>query len=191
MGSDYHFATPDCGSPFLGEFSNQTVTLNLSGLLEHFYARSVFDLYIIRSWDGNQVDNTLPPLRPTSPDKIVGPDRWRYTLGGSELLNTTFTNWEEKYGYNQAYPGLSDQGSWPAFTGARAINSLCYTFDSYDMDAIYPLTGFVLHQGDHLSMSFTASGLQPIEDESWGLAALKVYIRALPFPTLFLPIQMH
>src|SRR5258706_2469132 len=38
---------------FLGEFGNQSVSLTLAGLPVHNQVTLDFDLYLIRSWDGN------------------------------------------------------------------------------------------------------------------------------------------
>ncbi len=185
-GANAHQATPACGAPFLGEFSNQTVTLSLPPLQEHFYTRTTFDLYILRSWDGNQRNNALPPELAGRPGLAVGPDYWRYAVDGKEMLSTTFSNWTY-YNYYQAFPGRIGQ-SHPAQTGARSVNSHCYTFKGYDMDSVYALAGYLPQTGADLQLDFTAEGLQEITDESWGLGAVQVYIRALPLPALYLPV---
>ncbi len=186
-GSSAHMTTPACGAPFLGEFSNETVSLTLPGLQEHNYARTSFHLYILRSWDGNQVVNNLPPiLRANRPEGPVGPDLWRYAMDGRQMLDTTFTNWSY-YQYRQAYPGPVG-ASFPAQTGAMAVNSLCYSFKGYDMDATYAAGNQIAHTGQTLKLDFTAQGLQSIDDESWGLGAVDVYIRALPYRQVFLPV---
>ncbi|MEZ4638510.1 MAG: hypothetical protein R2856_26735 [Caldilineaceae bacterium] len=39
-----------------------------------------FDVYVIRSWDGNQVEVATADAEPTNTD-VVGPDRWRFSAG--------------------------------------------------------------------------------------------------------------
>ncbi|MEZ4639023.1 MAG: hypothetical protein R2856_29355 [Caldilineaceae bacterium] len=44
------------GERHLGEFSNEATTLTLTNLPSHRRVTVSVDLYVIRSWDGNQVD---------------------------------------------------------------------------------------------------------------------------------------
>src|SRR6185437_12798477 len=62
---------------FLGEFGNQTVSLNLANLPPHDQVTVSFLLFILRSWDGNE--------------STWGPDIWSLDVsGGPTLLRTTF-----------------------------------------------------------------------------------------------------
>lgn len=45
--------TSPSGQTFLGEFGNQSVTLTLNNLPSHGQLTVDFDLYLLRSWDGN------------------------------------------------------------------------------------------------------------------------------------------
>ena len=47
--------TPVGARRFLGQFGNKTVTLTLSNLPSHGEVHLSFDLFIIRSWDGDAV----------------------------------------------------------------------------------------------------------------------------------------
>ena len=58
------------------------------------------------------------------------------------------------------------------------INSLGYTFYG---DNVYHLSFTFPHSGD-LMVSFTASGLQSLNDESWGLDNVKVETDVIPLP---------
>src|SRR5438067_1705952 len=52
--SNTNVSTIPVGSrKFLGEFAKQTVSLNLSGLPSHDTAAVSFDVFFIRTWDGN------------------------------------------------------------------------------------------------------------------------------------------
>ncbi len=126
--------------------------------------RVSFDLYIIRSWDGNHI---------TSGGSPVGPDLWRFSVSNDMLLMTTFSNWSQNY---QAYPMAYPNGNLPAFTGASEINTLGYEFAGVPMDAVYHLSFLISHQADGLELDFSALGLQSLTDESWGIDNVEVRI---------------
>ncbi len=163
------------GRSFLGQYSNQNVCLLLSDLPRHAQATISFDLYIIRSWDGNESAWSLV-AEPFSPSG-VGPDAWSLTADGQELLVTTFANWDQ-YDFLQAYPGTAGAGSYPARYGAEENNTLGYEFGVLPMDAIYHVTFTINHTDDDLLLDFAAWGLQDLGDESWGLDNVQVNILA-------------
>lgn len=162
--------TPVGQRGFLGEFSNDMVVLALNALPAHTSVKVQFDLYLIRSWDGN----TFP-----------GPDRWGMNVidgqNKTAVVDTTFTvssplgNWRD-----QAWPDPYGQGSYFQRTGAAENNTLGYDWKGWDDDAVYNMSFIVPHTGSSLSVEFWASGLQPIWDESWGLD--NVQITAIPAP---------
>jgi uncharacterized repeat protein (TIGR01451 family) len=157
------------GRGFLGEFSNETVGLTLGSLPAHCSVNVTFALFTIRSWDGNQVEWDGPmPVSPASPAGIVGPDSWQVAADGLALLTTTFSNWDI-LPFMQSYPGPYLAANYPAQSSALERDTLGYTFLDYSMDAVYHLTLSFSHASDSLSVDFSAWGLQPIEDESWGL----------------------
>ncbi|NLG96041.1 MAG: tandem-95 repeat protein [Chloroflexi bacterium] len=168
---------PPCGSSFVGEFGNETVTLALGGLPQHSEVIIEFDLLIIRSWDGNEVRvnyqaDMLDQLN-TAAASGLGPDRWSMHVDGATVVDTTFSNWDSGHFY-QAYPGSYPTGNYPARTGAIAINSLCYRYGSHPQDSVYRMRYVIPHSAEDLKIDFAASGLQPIEDESWGLDNVRV-----------------
>jgi len=172
--SDPITTTSPCDSTFIGEFGNQTVTLSLDDLPSHARVEVSFDLFIIRSWDGNREETPAELLNsPLWPDDLIGPDIWQLQADGEMLVQTTFSNWIDS-GSLQAYPGSYPGAEYPAQTGAIAINSLCYTYGPYDMDAVYPMRYIFDHTGDTLVLDFAAMGLQDISDESWGLENVRV-----------------
>ncbi|MFM8320955.1 MAG: choice-of-anchor Q domain-containing protein [Chloroflexota bacterium] len=175
------------GQRFLGEFNQEYLLATWVGSQEYRYVRASWDLYILRSWDGNQVDDLLPPaLR--SPGSIVGPDHWQMILNGSPTIDTTFTNWS-LINYRQSFPLWQPGGSFPAQTEAKEVNTLGYTFGPYIMDSIYHFSIYKASSSpEGLTMGFGATGLQPIEDESWGINNLYMYVRALPLPSVYLPL---
>jgi uncharacterized repeat protein (TIGR01451 family) len=159
--SNYQLSVAPAGQKFLGEFSNQTITLNISCLpTTHDEVVVSFDLYLIRSWDGNNTDH--------------GPDRFMVDVdGGPILLDTTFSNWDRP-DYMQSYPNSYMQGDFAGTTDAVASNTLGYKFYSRYQDSIYHLTFKFPHTGDTITLHLTASGLQSIEDESWGIDNLSL-----------------
>ncbi|MFM8320484.1 MAG: DUF11 domain-containing protein, partial [Chloroflexota bacterium] len=200
--SDGDVTTPLCGSSFLGEFGNQTVSMKLgqeTPLAPHSRVLVTFDLYILRSWDGNTPEWQVSPdssFAPSlaalgyAPGVQVGPDQWIFSADGKPLLNTTFANWNT-LGFRQAYPGSYPGGDYPAQTGAQAINSLCYDFGGHQMDSRYPMTFLFKHSGPSLELDFSAMGLQDITDESWGLDNLQVTLLPSPVGTVYLPLVIR
>ncbi len=138
---------------FLGEFSNQTVSLSLANLQAHASLTISFDVYVIRSWDGTD----------TTPGH--GPDVWNLVVnGGAMLLNTTFSNTQS----SQNYPDSAGSGiTHAARTGASESNTLGYGGNFGD--TVYSLSYTFTHTADSVQLDFSASGLQAIGDESWGI----------------------
>jgi hypothetical protein len=175
-------ASPNGKQRFLGEFGgpilltarpydpqhfirvDQTVTLTLRNLKPHTSATVTFDLYILKSWDGNNPN--------------YGPDRWSLGVqGGPALLDTTFSNNPKTRPYDlslQNYP-VADS---PQRSGAGAVNTLGYTFFG---DSIYHLTFTFAHTSGTLALNFSSSLFEGkgIEDESWGLDNVRVSTSAV------------
>ena len=167
--------TAPCGPAFIGEFGNETVNLNLENLVDHPLIIVSFDLYILRSWDGNTIQTGADVGPQPSADgvTIVGPDVWNLKVDGESAVNTTFSNWDA-FGFQQAYPDQHPGGANAARTGAAANNNLCYTFHEYEMDSTYHMVVPVTHTGSTLQIDFSALGLQSIDDESWGISNVRV-----------------
>jgi fibronectin-binding autotransporter adhesin len=144
-------STSPTGQKFLGEFGNKQVQLHLSNLPAHNVVTVSFDLYLLRSWDGNSTNQ--------------GPDVWLFNADNKTLLNTTFSNNLA----NQSYPGATSIGNYPLQTGAAKVNSLGYYFLTAPMDSIYHLSYTLDHTDAAVLLAFQASGLQNMNDESWGL----------------------
>lgn len=159
-------STTPSGRRFLGEFGNTTVTLTLSELPAHSQVTLSFALFIIRSWDGNA----------TATGK--GPDVWDLRVGsGPTLLHTSFSNNGFFPGLDrQSYPDVFPGSDHPARTGAAENNTLGYTFaflspgiGTRAVDSVYLITRTFAHRSPSLTVHFSASGLQKLADESWGL----------------------
>ena len=140
---------------------DESVTLTLKDLKPHSQATVSFDLYILKSWDGNNPN--------------YGPDRWSLKVeGGSTLLDTTFSNNFKTGTYDlslQNYPRANS----PPQAGASVVNSLGYRFYG---DSIYHLAFTFPHRGDRLVLDFSSSLFEGkgTEDESWSLDNVRVAI---------------
>jgi Tol biopolymer transport system component len=167
---------------FLGQFGNQTASLFVGGLPQHTSLTICFDLFIIRSWDGN---TDIDPLNGGD----VGPDVWTLGLwGGPTLLQTTFTNWPYQ---RQAYPGAYPLGDNAPRTGARENNSLGYTYNNDPMSAVYRLQVTFPHSTSVAVFDFAAAGLQSLADESWGIDNVQVKATYTPVTHItYLPVAM-
>jgi uncharacterized protein (TIGR03382 family) len=157
---------------FLGEFGNDTVSLNLSGLTPHDSLLLTFDLYLIRTWDGSSSGTTFD----------YGNDSFKVSVGnGPVLLDKTFSNG------NPAGQSFGPAAINPAFTGAAETYSLGYV--EYDgiqqtsqvMDSVYRMSFAFAHNADLLTLNFSGYGLQGLADESWGLDNVQVS-SAVPEP---------
>jgi len=159
--------TTPSGRRFLGEFGDGTVSLTLNSLPPHTFVTVSFDLFIIRSWDGNQLWHLGDP----NTHSRVGPDVWDLNVGGGPtLLHTTFSNVMLPL-FSQAYPDAYPGGDHPVCTGATENNTLGYT-----LDAVYQLSFTFSHSASSLALNFSASGLEGLENESWGLDNVEVSV---------------
>ncbi len=147
--------TPTGNRTFLGQFGNGTISLSLNNLPKHNEVTVSFDLFIIRSWDGNRTS--------------WGPDRWNLVINGGEtLINTTFSNYT-----NQAYPENYPDGNNPYRTGAVETDTLGYGTVT-DGDSVYHLSFSFSHTEENLQLDFSGIGLEGLANESWGLDNIKV-----------------
>jgi len=164
------------GRRFLGQFGNDTLTLTLACLPAHVQATLSFDLYVIRSWDGNSI------VHPIS-GGTIGPDVWGVkAAGGPLLLQTTFTNWLD---FRQAYPGPYPGSDNAPLTGAAETNSLGYLYADRPMDAVYRVSLTFPHSASSLGFDFYAAGLQALTDESWGIDNVRISVVS---PYIYLPL---
>lgn len=166
--SNVRSTTPVSGRTFLGDFCNDAVRLNLGGLGAHTETTLSFDFYAIRTWDGN----TWP-----------GPDNFAVrVVGGAMLLDTTFVVSEPDNWRTQSYPAPTGQGDYAQRTGAVENNSLGYFWKGIACDAVWHFDLTFEHAGQYLAVDFIGSGLQGIDDESWGVDNVCVSINSVPAP---------
>lgn len=168
--------SPNRAQKFLGEFGGppigapgdpgynrtrveQTVSLTLKSLPAHTALEVSFDLYILKSWDGN------------SP--AYGPDRWSLSVeGGATLCETTFSN-NPKTDTDGSYQDYPKPRSLPRSVAA-STNTLGYS--AFFADSIYRLRFAFAHSTDTLTLNFHSSLFEGkgTADESWGLDNVKV-----------------
>jgi hypothetical protein len=100
---------------------------------------------------------------------------------------TTFTNWD---GDLQSYPMAYPNGDNPAFTGAVEVHTLGYEYTGNPKDAVYHLSFDFPHSTDTLELDFSGMGLQPLDDESWGIDNIEV--KFVDFDQqVYLPMIVH
>jgi hypothetical protein len=151
---------------FLGEFGNDTISLNLSGLAPHSLLTLSFDLYLIRTWDGSSSGTEFD----------FGNDSFKVAVGnGPVLLDATFSNG------NPAGQSYGPAASNPYFTGAAETYSLGYVVTDgmpapQVMDSVYSFSYTFAHTSDQLTLDFSGYGLQAMSDESWGLDNVQVSV---------------
>jgi len=162
-------ATPIGERRFLGQFGNSTATLTLTDLPSHTRMRVSFDLFVIRSWNGNEVQEG------------AGPDHWMLTVDDETLLNTTFAN--RPSSADQAFPGNYPDEQYPPQTGAAEVDSLGYMYFDFigptselPQSAVYHMVFTVEHETDATTVSFSASGLEGLDNESWGLDNVRIEV---------------
>ena len=148
-------ATPNGGRRFLGPFSSGSVLLQLGQLPPHASAKLDVVLFVIQSWDGNCGAG-------------CGPDIWTVqVVDGPTLLNTTFSNTSS----SQSFPGTFPSDNYPPRTGAAESNTLGYSFWG---DSVYQFEYPFEHFESTLNIAFTASNLEDVSNESWGLDSVAI-----------------
>ncbi|NES19409.1 MAG: filamentous hemagglutinin N-terminal domain-containing protein [Symploca sp. SIO3E6] len=182
--------TPVGNRRFLGQFGSETVNLTLDNLPSHTESTVSFDLFLIRTWDGNNSD--------------TGPDNWNLSVGdGTTLLNSTFSTHDfplgDRSGYpqTQSYPANYNPSSLvnnPARIGAAENNTLGYTYYFDDLeqerqiDSVYRLSVTFPHIDNSLQLKFSGSLTEGLDDESWGIDNVKVSVAtSLTSPGVPLP----
>lgn len=156
--------TPEGGRRFLGQFNDATVSLSLGSLPDHEFLGVGYDIFVMKSWDGNSNGN-------------LGPDIHKFQVDGEEVFKTTFSNLPSGV---QAYPDSYPGGSFPADTGATEVDTLGYVgpiATNERRDAVYHLHFLVPHTSPNAQLDFSAilpdySG--GLGNESWGLDNVSV-----------------
>ena len=157
--------TPNGKTRFLGQFgSAESVRLALDKLPPHKTVTVKFDLYVLRSWDGDQ-----PGL---------GPDVFGLKLEDTAvLIHTTFTNVEQ---FRQKFACKSGEETTPACMeagasgpfGAAAINTL-----GFGLESIHKIKRTFAHDRSFLWLTFFGELKELINDESWGLDNVRIEVQ--------------
>ncbi|WP_438035657.1 trypsin-like serine peptidase [Sorangium sp. So ce204] len=141
---------------FLGEYANEKLSLKLTGLPKHSSVIVSFDLYIMKTWDGNST--------------WWGPDVWTFSSDGQVRINTTFSMSPD---LSQAYPGTYPGADHPARMGEAVDDSLGYGLAG---DSVYRFRMAIPHSEGSLSLDFQGQGLTGVHNESWGLDNVSVQL---------------
>ena len=157
---------------FLGQFGNQTTTLTLNGLASHSTVNVAFDLYMIRTMDGNGPE---------------GPDSWSLAENAHTLIFTNFAtatllNQTQDFGGSNGSGGYLTGGHYAPYTGATEINTLGFLSRGQVEDAVFHLSFTFADASSALNLNFIGGQTQGIDDESWGLDNVIVKTNAAPVP---------
>ncbi len=152
---------------FLGQLANQEVALALTSLPAHSKLQITFDLYVLKTWDGN-----------TEP---YGPELFEFGLAGQQpIVSTTFCNLPLTGPYHsQSYPGSYPSGLFNSNTGASETGTLGYDVSWGGLgrlDSVYRLRYVVDRSSDSDVFIFKVQGLESVDNESWGLDNIQVQV---------------
>ncbi|WP_175551031.1 filamentous hemagglutinin N-terminal domain-containing protein [Spirulina major] len=160
--SDNRTDTTGYGIQFLGRFGTgqSSTTFTFTGLPSHEQLTYSFTLFILGSWDGNGPD--------------FGPDYWSYSVDGTEVLDTTFSSSGNPLN-TQNYP-----------TPGSAANAGGVVVDlGEDYSTIYAFRNSIAHTSNTITFSFSSSGLETLDNESWGIGNFSLSNGLLPASTTF------
>ncbi len=181
-------STPNGNRHFLGQFGQQSISLTLSNLPKHDSINIEFQLFVIKSWDGN--------------DSRQGPDIFKISVDDSVMYQTTFSN---DINETQDYPGeyiANAPKKNKRQTGANEINTLGYYHNGpkdnyYEYgDAVYYFQNqnakIYPHNKDSIIISFVGelnqSASMPethvMKDESWGISTVNISIPKCGIPNI-------
>ncbi|GFE61251.1 hypothetical protein [Geobacter sp. AOG2] len=165
--------TPIGDRHFLGEFSNDSATLTLNSVSAGLATVS-FDVYFIRSWDGNS--------------QVFGPDYFNVAINNSLCLSETFSNGDLSVQPNASQASERYTLGYSYYNGLPEYN-VTYT----NMDSVYHFVLTLPNVSDLLSITFWGQGLQDnyitgldgssYFDESWGLDNVMVDVVPVPEPS--------
>ncbi len=148
------------GERFLGQFGSGTKSLLLQDLPAHTAANVTLDLYVIRTWDGND-----------------SPDLWEFATDGVTRLHTSFSNVPQ---YRQAYPNWYPGGDNFYRTGQDGINTLGYLWEGNPMDTTYNMDFDFSHTAGTLRLDFSGFPNELPHNESWGID--NIHVSVVPEP---------
>lgn len=189
--SEFRTLSLNGATHFLGEFENETASLGLSNLPAHQRVRLTFNLYILKSWGGN--------------NDGAGPDYWSLRVkDGCKLLDETFSNGSnggDPLDYLQSFggqgkptKGFDPRQGYSPVEGSTHTDTLGYSHPASPYgDSTYRLAFEIPHTANTIGFEFAGRNLQGAGDETWGLDDVTVELLdspAVPEPgalALFLP----
>jgi len=167
------------GSTLLGRMTNGAAQLTLTGLGIGDLVTIKFDFFALDSWDGS-----------ANNDRVV------FDVDGVTKLDSTFSN----VSFNaQNYPDPTGGGTFAAQTGSdnRDLSHGGTLPDGYYGNSVYkfggggPNAGFTaVATSSTMVLTWTASGLQDIGDESWGLDNVSAQADLVPEPASLLAVGL-
>ncbi|KAB0669631.1 PEP-CTERM sorting domain-containing protein [Oryzomonas sagensis] len=165
--------TPIGNRHFLGDFSNDSTTLTLSGLSAGLATVS-FDVYFIRSWDGD--------------NQAFGPDYFNVAINNSQLLHQSFSNGDLSMQSNASQAAERYTLGYSYYNGLPGYN-VTYS----NMDSVYHFVLTLPSLSNLMAITFSGKGLQDnyvtgldgssYLDESWGLDNVIVDVAPVPEPS--------
>ena len=158
---------PD-GTKFLGFLTlGGMADLDLAGLDPHTAVNLTFDLYAIRSLDGNG-------------EFCCGPDGFEVTVDGvTVLLDSTFTTWS---GNSQNYPVAGSAYS----SGKTGGSADAFGYGVYYGPAdIYRFSFDIPSAASSIKFSFSGNTDQDWDDEGFGIDNVVVSTTAVPEPSTY------
>ncbi len=153
-----------------GFYHNEEVALTLDNLPPHHLLKVTLDILVHDSWDGNPNDG------------IGGPDFWFFGVDNKEIFRTTFSNspCESTYCLYQSYPDTYFRQNRPK-SGSTNIDlpGLCLFGASRGYTTRYSISKIVEHNNPSVRIYMNSdlvatNSPDPVCDESWSLAAVKV-----------------
>lgn len=157
------------GSPVLGFYNAEEVTLSLFGIPAHDALQITVEIYIHDSWDGNVQD-------------VGGPDIWYLGVDGENVLRTTFSNspCTSSYCLYQSFPGQYPTFNTPK-SGAEPTNlpGRCQYQNVAGWSSLYRISRVVPHTGTNALITLgdelkQTNARSQVCDESWSIKSIRV-----------------
>lgn len=154
----------------LGYYHNEEVSFTMDNLPSHNLLKITIEIYVHDSWDGN------------SPDGIGGPDLWFFGVDSQEVFRTSFSNTVCNFVYclYQSFPDTYFRQNRPK-SGAVQTNlpGICIFGAEPNYTAKYSISKIIEHSSRssriYMNTDLTAANSpNPVCDESWSLASVKV-----------------
>ena len=168
----------------LGNYNNDSFTLNLNNIGSHNFISISFDLYIHDSWDGNF--NNIDPDQPDAWFIELIPDIDSYPSTPFNVWETTFSNsvCNTALCLRQSYPNVFPFENVPRRGFSRLLPGLCSLASNSDGTTLYTIEKIFEHKDNALLIRFYDKLYQPNSvdekcDESWSLDNLKVRVISL------------